>query len=208
MDVATDQLVLQAAFYGDELQAANIESMLLQFESTARSVAVSGMSHVIIPRKSQVNQIESTPLVDTVTSACEDGDISLSLHPVRDIVARFLGVDPQQLSPRTSFIALGLDSIKSVGLSRALKEEGYHVTASELMRLACLAGLDSLQSEFQDAGRARSEVEAQNLLREDCRTLESHFDVATCRFSDRDEVKIFPTTALQAGMLSQVSCPY
>ncbi|OAX41962.1 hypothetical protein K503DRAFT_863459 [Rhizopogon vinicolor AM-OR11-026] len=205
VDASTNQLVLQAAFYGDESQVANIETMLLQFESTACSI-VAGVPHAIVPRKSQINGAESIPLVNDVTEEydpSEERGISVALYPVREIIARFLGVDPQRLSPRTSFIALGLDSIRSVGLSRTLKEEGYHVTSSQLMKSACLAGLESLQAQFQDADRARSEVEARNLLQEERRTLETCFDTASCRFSDRDEVVVFPTTALQAGMLSQ-----
>ncbi|KAG1753412.1 hypothetical protein EDB19DRAFT_829014 [Suillus lakei] len=71
------------------------------------------------------------------------------------------------------------------------------------MKSACLAGLESLPTLFQDADRAQLELEALDLLQEECHILESHFDVATCRFSDRDEARVFPTTALQAGMLSQ-----
>ncbi|KAG1756694.1 uncharacterized protein EDB91DRAFT_31035 [Suillus paluster] len=206
VDISADKLILQAAFYDDGSQVANIESMLLQFESAARGVVTSGVPSVIVPRKSLASRAESTPLVDTTDGNHDpsmERDVSVALYPVREIMARFLGVDPQQLLSRTSFIALGLDSIRSVGLSRALKEEGYYVTASELMKFACLAGLESLPSLSQDADRAQLELEAQDLLQEECRILESHFDVATCRFSDRDEARILPTTALQAGMLSQ-----
>ncbi|KAG2158199.1 uncharacterized protein EDB93DRAFT_1077366 [Suillus bovinus] len=206
VDVSTDQLVLQAAFYDDGSQFANIQSMLLQFESEARSVVISGMPHVTVLQKSPVNRMESMPPVVTANGTHNSNGergISVALHSVRKIIAEFLGVDPQRLWSRTSFIALGLDSIRSVGLSRALKEEGYHVTAAELMKFACLAELESLPTLLQDPGRAQLELEAQDLFQEKCRTLESHFDVATCRFSDRDEVKILPTTALQAGMLSQ-----
>lgn len=208
VDVSTDQLVLQAAFYDDGSQVANIESMLLQFESEARGVVTSGVPHVIVPQKSLVNQAESTPPVDTANGAHNsDGerDIGVAMHSVRRIIAQFLGVDPQRLWSRTSFIALGLDSIRSVGLSRALKEEGYHVTAAGLMKSACLAELESLPTLFQDTGGAQLELEARDLFQKECRILESHFDVATCRFSDRDEARILPTTALQAGMLSQVT---
>ncbi|KAG2349803.1 hypothetical protein BDR05DRAFT_923562 [Suillus weaverae] len=205
VDASTDQLVLQAAFYDDGPQVANIESMLLQFESEARGVVTSGVPHVIV-QKSPVNRAESTPPVDTADGTHNSNgerEVSVALHPVREIIAQFLGVDSQRLWSRTSFIALGLDSIRSVGLSRVLKEEGYHVSAAELMKSACLAGLESLPTLFQDAGRAQSEIEARDQLQEECRILESHFDVATCRFSDRDEARILPTTALQAGMLSQ-----
>jgi hypothetical protein len=73
------------------------------------------------------------------------------------------------------------------------------------MKSACLAELESLPMLLQDAGRAQLESEARDLFQEECRILESHFDVATCRFSDRDEARVLPTTALQAGMLSQVT---
>ncbi|KAG2157195.1 hypothetical protein DEU56DRAFT_8353 [Suillus clintonianus] len=206
VDVSTNQLVLQTAFYDDGSQVANIESMLLQFESEARSVVTSGVPRVLVSQKSLVDRAESTPPVDIPDGTHDfngEGGVSVALHPVREIVAQFLGVDPQRIWSRTSFIALGLDSIRSVGLSRALKEEGYHVTASELMKSACLAGLESLPTLFQDVDRVQLESEAWDLLQEECRILESHFDVATCRFSDRDEARVFPTTALQAGMLSQ-----
>lgn len=206
VDVPKDQLVVRAAFYGDESQVANIESMLLQFESEARGVVTSGVPHVDVPQKSLVKRAESAPSVNTangIHNSNGERGISVALHSVRKIIAQFLGVDPQRLWSRTSFIALGLDSIRSVGLSRALREEGYHVTAAELMKSACLAELESLPMLLQDAGRAQLESEARDQFQEECRILESHFDVSTCRFSDRDEARIFPTTALQAGMLSQ-----
>jgi aryl carrier-like protein/NRPS condensation-like uncharacterized protein len=206
VDVSKDQLVLQAAFYDDGSQATNIETMLLQFESEARGVVTSGVPHVIVPQKSLVNRVERTQPVNTTNGIHKSNGergISVALHSVRKIIAQFLGVEPQRLWSRTSFIALGLDSIRSVGLSRALREEGYHVTAGELMKSACLAELESLPMLLQDAGRAQLESEARDLFQEECRILESHFDVATCRFSDRDEARVLPTTALQAGMLSQ-----
>jgi aryl carrier-like protein len=209
VDVSTDQLVLQAAFYDDGSQGANIESMLRQFESEARGVMTSGVPHaIVVPRKSLVNRAEPTPPVvtaDGTHNSSGERDISVAMHSVRRIIAQFLGVDPQRLWSRTSFIALGLDSIRPVGLSRALKEEGYHVTAAGLMKSGCLADLESLPTLFQDAGGAHLELEARDLFQKECRILESHFDVATCRFSDRDEARILPTTALQAGMLSQVT---
>lgn len=206
VDVSTDQLIIQAAFYGDGSQVSTIESMLLQFESEARGVVTSGVPHVTVPHKPLVNRAESAPPVDIADDTRNSNggkDISVTLHTVRKIIAQFLGVDSHRLWSRTSFIALGLDSIRSVGLSRALKEEGFHVTAAELMKSACLAELESLPTLFQDAGRAQLELEAHDLFQEECRILESHFDVTTCRFSDSDEARILPTTALQAGMLSQ-----
>ncbi|KAG1753411.1 hypothetical protein EDB19DRAFT_828730 [Suillus lakei] len=74
MDAPTDQLVLQAAFYDDGSQVANIESMLLQFESEARSVVTSRVPCVIVSHKSLVNRVVSTPPVDTAEGTDLNGE--------------------------------------------------------------------------------------------------------------------------------------
>jgi hypothetical protein len=93
VDISTDQLVLQAAFYDDGSQAANIESMLLQFESEARGVMTSGVPHaVVVPQKSLVNRVEPTPPVVTADGTHNsDGerDISVAMNSVRRIIAQF-----------------------------------------------------------------------------------------------------------------------
>lgn len=137
----------------------------------------------------------------------EDLDVNLDaedLVPLKEIVSNFLGVPLERLHPHTSLISLGLDSIRSVGLSRILRQHGYSTNAADIMGDPILRKLGVLHA--RSPGRSvQAEIDQGVLsLQKQRERTQASFDPSTCKLSIDDEVEIFPTTVLQTGMLSQV----
>lgn len=126
------------------------------------------------------------------------------LVPLREIISKFFGVPLGRLCPYTSLISLGLDSIRSVGLSKILRQHGYSINAADIMGNPILRKLGVLCA--RSLGHSvETEIDLGVLsLQKQCERIKTRLDPSTCKLSIDDKVEIFPTTALQAGMISQV----
>ena len=124
---------------------------------------------------------------------------------VRSVVSRFLSVDEQRFAATTSLITLGLDSIKSMGLVRLLRQEGLRLTAVELMRYPTIRRIAARQQPSEEKVVDSEERQAEAILNESLAEISAVFDAQSVKISDEDVVEVFPTTELQSGMLSQVS---
>lgn len=149
------------------------------------------------------------PVQSTIQAYDDDDDQlveNLSAHdiPLREIVSNFFGLPSERLHPNTSFISLGLDSIQSVGLSRVLRQHGYSLKAADIMENPNLRTLAFLRA--RSLGRsAQVEIEqGVHSLQKQREKIMASLDPSSCKLSIDDEVEIFPTTALQTGMISQV----
>ncbi|KAJ8701584.1 Non-ribosomal peptide synthetase [Pleurotus ostreatus] len=76
----------------------------------------------------------------TSNDVSSDGNVPRLRHVIGD----FLNVDPSLLKPDASLVSLGLDSLKSVGLSRTLRREGFPLSATQLMSGGSLSNLVAL----------------------------------------------------------------
>ncbi|KAF6765263.1 hypothetical protein DFP72DRAFT_840165 [Ephemerocybe angulata] len=90
-------------------------------------------------------------------------------HGLRVTVSEFLGVDSKVLHDSTSFISLGLDSIKAVGLAKRITKLGYKVTSTEVLKGAtienpcsCNFGEDVGIRGSSDASRSSSQGRLRN----------------------------------------------
>lgn len=124
---------------------------------------------------------------------------------LRELVSKFFGFPSERLQPNTSLISLGLDSIQSVGLSKILRQHGYFLRAMDIMENPTLQELGVLCTRSLDHS-AQVEIEQGILsLQKRCENIKATLNPLTCKLSVDDEVEIFPTTALQNGMISQVT---
>lgn len=128
------------------------------------------------------------------------------LVPLSEIVSNFFGVPLERLHPHTSLISLGLDSIRSVGLSKILRQHGYSASAADIMGNPILWKLGVSLARARSRGHSvQAEIDRGILsLQKQCERIKASLNPSTCKLSIDDEVEIFPTTALQTGMLSQV----
>ncbi|KAH7922105.1 hypothetical protein BV22DRAFT_1037866 [Leucogyrophana mollusca] len=208
MDPANDCLVLHAAYYDADLEVDGVSALLADFEKAAIDLAENGKPRVLpnsglhhpVPRP--VVPGESTELEGPPESNGLDNEEDL--RPLKAIVAQFLAVPSELLAAKTSLIAFGLDSIKSVGLSRKLRAEGFNIPATEVMRRPSLLELRKfIATSSQSGDDRRRDDRAGVLFREECQRLSGNLDVPSIKLCDDDEVAIYPATVLQAGMLSQ-----
>jgi aryl carrier-like protein len=127
------------------------------------------------------------------------------LIPLSEMVSKFFGFPSERLHPDISLISLGLDSIRSVGLSKILRQHGYSANAMDIMGNPSLRKLSVLCA--RSLGHSVRQVESDQgvlSLQKQYERIKASLDPSVCKLFIDDEVEIFPTTALQAGMLSQV----
>ncbi|KDR81669.1 hypothetical protein GALMADRAFT_59971 [Galerina marginata CBS 339.88] len=121
------------------------------------------------------------------------------LRILQTTVSNFFGFDPTIVTASTSLISMGLDSIKSVGLAKAITKEGLPVTSTEILRNSTLQQLanhiNAKNSHLDD-----DQIQPVNGVHPD---VLAEIHAVHVKLLDHDIVEFFPTTALQAGMLSQ-----
>lgn len=199
-----DTVLLQAAWLTDIIDTATIMSVFEKFESTVLSIA-SGDPQA--PLGGSIRTRIQDMSISPVASRTNDEDMSCfpesSLaEKLRPVIAEFLGVGQAILGNSTSFISLGLDSIKSVGLARELQRQGYIVSPVEVMKFSTLRRLTTaLTSARLSTAPQDNKVDIiyNNILGQ----LRGSLDSQALAMGVDDSVSIYPTTSLQAGMLSQ-----
>ncbi|KAG5645251.1 NRPS protein [Asterophora parasitica] len=200
LDPSHDSMLIQAAWKEGELADDLVHGLIGSFEAIALDVGTGKLTdHVTgdhIPVGGAPASKEPVDEVDGESEYTSDPTLLLELQGV---VSGFLDINQRLLTETTSFISLGLDSIKSVGLSRVLKKLGHHITAVELMKYCSLR---TLTNRLASRGSSLNDVDDQAYSRAltDIRTSFAGIDL---KLSPTDVVELFPTTTLQAGMLSQ-----
>ncbi|KAF9246318.1 hypothetical protein BU15DRAFT_39806 [Melanogaster broomeanus] len=203
LDVSNNALIVQSVHYEYGSLAASVDHIVNQFEAVLLSILNGEERHVspvVLTR--DVDPVVATRALDDVE---DEGNHTLDtngLWPLQAIISQFLGIQPEQLPPTTSLISLGLDSIRSVGLSKALRQNGYSITAADIMRHPSLQKLSILCG--RSSGAVQEEIDQSiRFMHDQYEKLRVCFDSSACKLSTDDKVYLFPTTALQAGMLSQ-----
>ncbi|KAF9493084.1 hypothetical protein BDN71DRAFT_1591331 [Pleurotus eryngii] len=130
---------------------------------------------------------------DTPNDVSSDGNIPRLRHVIGD----FLNVDPSLIKTDVSLVSLGLDSLKSVGLGRTLRREGFPLSATQLMSGGSLSNLVALL-ESKTPAETPSAIGTNSRGRV-CPSL----DINEFKLSPSDCVTAYQVTELQAGMLSQ-----
>ncbi|KAG9318679.1 hypothetical protein JVU11DRAFT_774 [Chiua virens] len=203
LDQSDDTVIVQAAYYDSEFMAKAVDNVFQQFEAVLLDILNRENSYVSLPPRALRDvDVASTVLVRDDLEEELGGNL-VALEPLSNIVSNFLGFPPEQLRPDASLVSLGLDSIRSVGLSRVLRQHGYPASAADIMEKPFIRKLAVLFARPSDHS-VRQEVDRSVLsLGQQCERIKSSLDPSTCKLSIDDEVDVFPTTALQTGMISQ-----
>ncbi|KAH0827172.1 hypothetical protein J3R83DRAFT_4863 [Lanmaoa asiatica] len=206
LDKTKDTLIIQTAYHDCEFLAMGIDNIFHQFEAILLDLL--NRENCCVPSPAQVVQYVNP--VSSTTKARDDVEDELGesleaedLAPLREIVSKFFGFPPERLHPNTSLISLGLDSIRSVGLSKILRQHGYSTKAADIMGNPILRKLGVFCARSLGHS-AQAEIDQGVLfLQRQCERIKASLNPSTCKLSINDEVEIFPTTALQTGMISQ-----
>ncbi|KAL5115064.1 hypothetical protein ACEQ8H_007039 [Pleosporales sp. CAS-2024a] len=119
---------------------------------------------------------------------------------IRGVFAHLSSSSLGDVLPTTTIYQLGMDSISAVQVAAALRSQGYHVNASDVMRFPTCVEL-AVHIEHEPGSEQATSVQFDfNSFDESHRS-----DVlASCSLADADVVAIRPCTPLQTGMLSQM----
>ncbi|KLO14184.1 AMP-binding-domain-containing protein [Schizopora paradoxa] len=207
-----NEMHINAAFTGT-FKESIVWRILQEFEGVLMSLSADASTNPldsftpVRPNGSAIELISQVEEGEGVDSDMLDDARDENLESkLRDVVSRFLDISPDKLDANASLVSLGLDSIKSIGLSRSLKADGLKITAVELMQHSSLRRL----ARFLQSGSAESVVankvyttDATELLESRRREIAAIVNVHDLQLGDDDLVDLFPTTDLQSGMLSQ-----
>ncbi|KAI0721073.1 peptide synthetase [Cerioporus squamosus] len=201
-----DRAVVHAAFTSSDISSSVVGDILSQFEETAVHIAESSdwgwelsSSGPGAPVQIHARGAEGASEESEDLSNVDEATVSR----IRSIAAQFLHIDPDFVKNDTSLLSLGLDSIKSVGLSRKLSADGLGLSSADIMRLSTPLRLAAyVQKSKSSGGRVDGRLSDAEFATE-CQQLEEALDMEAVKLSPEDEVKIYPTSVLQAGMLSQ-----
>ncbi|THH11834.1 hypothetical protein EW145_g392 [Phellinidium pouzarii] len=187
--------------YTDPLSKDLIDRLLPDIEATAFTLAEG--HHVTSPGIPAAVLQSGENAEDDDEDGLPDGAVDHELEEkIQTLVSQFLRIEEDQVSATSSLFALGLDSIKSVGLTRALRKEGLNITALGLMRRPYIRYIAACQ--IQNAkGSSNVEAEENDLLKSARAEIVKYVDSNFAMLNETDKVELYPVTVLQAGMLSQ-----
>ncbi|KAJ3563111.1 hypothetical protein NP233_g9148 [Leucocoprinus birnbaumii] len=203
VSTSQDTILIQCAWLADILDSATMvdlfekfESILLMIASGNRSVPVRGLI------RAETSGSSTEPAVSHADGHALSPSLDLRLvEKLRSIIAEFLGVDKIILGNSTSFISLGLDSIKSVGLARALQRQGFKASPNHILRFSTL---ELLATALTSANASLTQDDQIDPLYHDfLQRLQGSVNAQALALGTGDKIAIYPTTALQAGMLSR-----
>ncbi|KAI6036271.1 hypothetical protein BKA83DRAFT_4160555 [Pisolithus microcarpus] len=204
LDGKKDTLVIRAAYYECDNIPSAVDCILANFEAILLNILEHEFGTPLLVAIHGDLKRGAKPVQGVAKDSVEEDDVNgtLDLQPLNMAVSEFLGVSPDYLLPTTSLISVGLDSIRAVGLSRFLRQRGYTVTAADILRHATLRQLTVFA---RPSGLVREEADdaSKDFFQRQLEELRGYVDPLTYKLCAEDEVSLFPTTELQAGMLSQ-----
>lgn len=194
---------MHAAYSPEDISSELVLDILGHMETTAVHMAES--SHWSLTSQAKVSVVNrrgpTVKLLDDLGHATDvDQDL---IARISAISSDFLCIDSSLVKAETSLLSLGLDSIKSVGLSRKLSMQGLGLSSADIMKLSTPLRLATLIQRSRAPKPDETRVSDASFKAE-CGKLTEALDLETIKLSENDSVKVYPTTVLQAGMLSQV----
>ncbi|KAI6045753.1 hypothetical protein EDC04DRAFT_3104410 [Pisolithus marmoratus] len=204
LDRKKDTLVIRAAYYECDNLPSAVEHALANFEVILFHILEHGFATSFPVTIHGDLEKYPEPAERVTKDPVHKDDVSgtLDLQPLNMAVSEFLRVSPEHILPTTSLISMGLDSIRAIGLSRVLRQRGYNVNAADILRHPTLRQLSVFTHPSRRVQQEASDT-SNEFLHQQLEKLRGYVDPSTHKLCAEDEVSLFPTTELQAGMLSQ-----
>lgn len=144
LDEVSGTVVATSLFDAESIQSKTVSTLLHSLQSIAYHLATKDHSKLLGPvafdfkfisQPTRDNQ-ESEIIADsssnaTASSAVMDVDMEKRMS---ETITKFLHVKSDIITPTVSLLSLGLDSIKAMGLSQALRKASFNLTAVDLMK--------------------------------------------------------------------------
>ncbi|CBF89140.1 hypothetical protein AN0607.2 [Aspergillus nidulans FGSC A4] len=116
---------------------------------------------------------------------------------IREITATFCGLNVEAVSKGASFFSLGIDSVTALQFARRLRDEGFKVSSSEIMRFSCVGSLTGhieSSSALQTNGIGKTETAI---------SIETYAKHIPLLGKNDSITSLFECTPLQSGMITQ-----
>lgn len=202
MHPESDTLVIRAGWLEGYLTEDFVSKFLADFESNALE-----NQGPLLPAAEPVRpepEVQVPVVVETTINVVDEG----VAETLRKITKDFLRVNGAGILGNTSFISLGLDSIKAVGFAKRITKAGYKVTSTEVLKAGNIEKLAQVliakSSSASAVSQARADVQTKNDFDATVKDIRSKVNIETLKLSANDQPAVYPATSLQAGMLSQV----
>ncbi|KAG8748724.1 Non-ribosomal peptide synthetase [Ceratobasidium sp. 414] len=196
---ASDSVALNAAFMED-ISTADVDELASRVESCMELFC--GAESSSQPISSPLDVAASFAPTDNSTDPPQANDVDPKLEKILvSTVASFLNVESSLVGHTSSLVALGLTPLKSVALSRKLKESGLAIAAIDIIQADTVRGITSKCGHGPASPKGASE--GRQWLDDLHLELRKELAVENMRLTPEDQPQILCATALQAGMLSQ-----
>lgn len=204
LDPGQDTVVVHAAYTSSDISSELVLNILEQLETTA--VRMTDSNDWDLPFRSSLSAAPRRgPTVTLANDLDDPKNVDQDLIAIISAISSdFLRIDSNLVKAETSLLSLGLDSIKSVGLSRKLSSEGYRLSSADIMKLSTPLRLAAFIQRSKASRPSETRLSDPAFVAE-CAKLGDALDLETVKLSELDSVRVYPTTILQAGMLSQVN---
>ncbi|KAL4907117.1 hypothetical protein BDW74DRAFT_175902 [Aspergillus multicolor] len=121
---------------------------------------------------------------------------------IREITSAFCGLDMDTVLKGASFFSLGVDSVTAIQFSRRLRDEGFKVSSSDIMRFSCVGALakhiEELSKPHEQVNGVNGHASQKGIIAVD------KYGEHVSLVGERDFITaMFQCTPLQSGMITQ-----
>lgn len=204
LDPAQDSATVHAAYTSADIATTLVETVLTELEDVALRMAEASKWDLSLSPSAALSASSDMRPPGVAEEAEDLTNVDQEVvSRFCSIAAQFLRIDSSLVTADTSLLSLGLDSIKSVGLARKLSADNLPLTSADIMRLSTPLRLAAYIQRSASATHREDRLLESAFVAE-CEKLTEALDIGAIKLAADDDVKVFPTSVLQAGMLSQV----
>lgn len=131
-----------------------------------------------------------------------DGVWSPIEETIRSVIAKMSGVETSSISKRHNLYHLGLDSIRAIKVSSALRKCGVTVTVRDLIQAASIQDMATKASEKAPVLTAPNTNTSVDVLTKTLSAIPVNELLASTGIDSTDVAEVLPATAMQTHMLS------
>jgi len=200
VNTASDTVELRSAVAVNEEVTKTVRQLVDDFESCVTYLSESPEADLSLPDVSG-QPTSGWPVRQPRTQEAEERTNPVIFKILLPELSSFLRIPVDNVREESSLLSLGLDSLKAITLSHRLRERGIYVSPMDIIRAGSVRGIASAsvaEGQQENISQGGSISELDQLLRKD-------LPVEAVRLGKEDKVEITAATALQAGMLSQVT---
>ncbi|KAF2398425.1 hypothetical protein EJ06DRAFT_532173 [Trichodelitschia bisporula] len=137
------------------------------------------------------------PKKDPYSHRYESTTLSPTEHKIRAVLSAFCGVPEAEITPQSSILTLGLDSISAIRIVPTLRQQGLAISVSELLRANTLRAIARLIDTRTSAALAVGAIPGPELIDEEIAAAA----LANAGLTAKEVESIIPATAGQVYAL-------